>query len=190
MEKYLNPQNIEDYNKKEFWDQAFEKYKSVFDWYGSFNDFKSFFKTYLNKKSRILLVGCGNSNLGERLLCFVLFLISRYDNGYQNIICIDYSETVIETMKNRRGHRDTLEYQVMDATKMTFEDASFDVVIDKACLDAIYAENNSKCLGDATAYLKENFRVLKPEGILFTISMSQDFICSLLYGCLWLGFSL
>ena len=85
-------------------------------------------------------------------------------------------------MKSRRGKRETLEYQVMDATKMTFEDASFDVVIDKACLDAIYAENNSKCLNDATAYLKENFRVLKPEGILLTISMSQDFICSLLYG--------
>ena len=40
MEQYLNPKNIEDYNKKEFWDQAFEKYKSVFDWYGNFNYFK------------------------------------------------------------------------------------------------------------------------------------------------------
>lgn len=87
-------------------------------------------------------------------------------------------------MNKRRGKRQTLNYQVMDATKMTFEDASFDVVIDKACLDAIYAESNEKCLGDATAYLKENFRVLKPEGVLFTISMSQEFVCSLLYGCL------
>ena len=68
MEKYLNPKNIEDYNKKEFWDEAFEKYKSVFDWYGGYNDFKTYFSTYINKKSRILLVGCGNSNLGEKLL--------------------------------------------------------------------------------------------------------------------------
>ena len=50
----------------------------------------------------------------------ILVIFSRYDNGYRNIVCIDYSETVIATMKSRRGKRETLEYQVMDATKMTF----------------------------------------------------------------------
>lgn len=30
--------------------------------------------------------------------------------------------------------------------------------------------------------MKENMRVLRKDGILFTISMSQDFICKLLYG--------
>lgn len=74
-----------------------------------------------------------------------------------------------------------MQYMVMDATKMSFEDASFDVVIDKACLDAIYAEDNENCRRDATAYLNENIRVLKPDGVLFTISMSQDFICTLLH---------
>ena len=44
----------------------------------------------------------------------------------------DYSETVIATMMKRRGGRKTLQYMVMDATKMSFDDASFDVVIDKA----------------------------------------------------------
>ena len=181
MEKYLNPKNIEDYNKKEFWDEAFEKYKSVFDWYGGYNDFKTYFATYINKKSRILLVGCGNSNLGERLLSLLFHFTCRYDNGYYNLVCIDYSETVIHTMTQRRGGRSTLQYMVMDATKMSFEDASFDVVIDKACLYAIYAEDNENCRRDATAYLNENIRVLKPDGVLFTISMSQDFICTLLH---------
>ena len=51
MEKYLSPKNIEDYNKKEFWDSAFQKY----------------FATYMRKTDRILLVGCGNSTLGEKL---------------------------------------------------------------------------------------------------------------------------
>ena len=68
MEKYLSPENIEDYNKKEFWDQAFEQYKSVYDWYGNFTDFKRYFSEYMTKESRILLVGCGNSSLGEKLL--------------------------------------------------------------------------------------------------------------------------
>lgn len=35
-------------------------------------------------------------------------------------------------MMKRRGGRKSLQYMVMDATKMSFDDASFDVVIDKA----------------------------------------------------------
>lgn len=31
-------------------------------------------------------------------------------------------------------------------------------------------------------YMKETLRVLKPSGVLFTISMSQDFICSAFHG--------
>ena len=30
--------------------------------------------------------------------------------------------------------------------------------------------------------MNENMRVLRKDGFLFTISMSQDFICKLLYG--------
>ena len=67
-------------------------------------------------------------------------LLSRYDNGYHFVTCIDYSETVINTMNQRKGKRSTLVYSVMDATKMTYENESFDVVIDKA--------NNSSDLND------------------------------------------
>ena len=76
MEKYLSPENVEDYNKKEFWDQAFEQYKSVYDWYGNFTDFKRYFSEYMMKGSRILLVGCGNSSLGEKLLSLTPPVIS------------------------------------------------------------------------------------------------------------------
>lgn len=37
-------------------------------------------------------------------------------------------------MNKRKGKRSSLSYQVMDATKMTFEDSSFDVVIDKVVM--------------------------------------------------------
>lgn len=67
MEKYLNPDNIGDYNKKEFWEKAFSHYKNNYDWYGSFNDFKSYFTKFIKKTDSILLVGCGNSSLGEKL---------------------------------------------------------------------------------------------------------------------------
>ena len=67
MEKYLQPKEIGDYNKKEFWETAFGKYKADYDWYGSYSKFKSYFETYIRKKNRILIVGCGNSTLGEQL---------------------------------------------------------------------------------------------------------------------------
>ena len=67
MEKYLSPKNIEDYNKREFWEDAFQKYKSNYDWYGKYEDFQSYFAKYMKKSNRILMVGCGNSTLGEKL---------------------------------------------------------------------------------------------------------------------------
>ena len=71
MEQYLNPQSIEDYNKKEFWEDAFQKYKANYDWYGKYDDFQTYFAKYIKKSDRILMVGCGNSTLGEKLLQFV-----------------------------------------------------------------------------------------------------------------------
>lgn len=41
-------------------------------------------------------------------------------------------------MNKRKGKRSSLTYQVMDATKMTFEDCSFDVVIDKVSIPILY----------------------------------------------------
>lgn len=136
MEKYLNPKNIGDYNTKAFWDNAFTKYSKDYDWYGNYVDFKQYFQKYIQKKDSILIVGCGNSSMGEKLyiFLFIRLLINRYDNGFRNITCVDYSEKVIETMKKRKGKRDSLLYKVMDVTHMTFDSESFDVVIDKVFL--------------------------------------------------------
>lgn len=67
MEQYLKPNDIGDYNKKEFWDHAFSKYRDEYDWYGSYSDFKKHFDKYMKKSDKILLVGCGNSSMGEKL---------------------------------------------------------------------------------------------------------------------------
>lgn len=71
--------------------------------------------------------------LWEKSCTYLQFLelFYSYDHGYHNIVCIDYSDAVIETMNKRKGGRKGLVYQVMDATNMTFENEEFDVVIDK-----------------------------------------------------------
>jgi 2-polyprenyl-3-methyl-5-hydroxy-6-metoxy-1,4-benzoquinol methylase len=43
----------------------------------------------LNEKSQILIIGCGNSNLSEKL----------YEDGHKNVFSIDISEVVISRMR-------------------------------------------------------------------------------------------
>jgi len=50
------------------------------------------------------------------------------------VTSIDYSEKVIEAM---RVTSPDLKWEVMDMTKLSFEDGAFDIVIDKAAMDAL-----------------------------------------------------
>jgi len=88
----------------------------------------------IDQTAKILIIGCGNSILGEEM----------YDDGYKNIVNIDIAESVIEKMKLRINGRIGLIYETMDATEMTkLKDAEFDLVIDKGTLDAILNGENS-----------------------------------------------
>ena len=60
----------------------------------------------------------------------------------------------------------------MDAKKMTFEDATFDAVIDKGMLDAIVCGNPS--VSNCQVMLSECHRVLKPEGSYIMISREVE----------------
>lgn len=74
------------------------------------------------------MVGCGNSKLTEQM----------FDDGYKGIVSIDISEVIVDKMRNEMLKKNkNIPFLVMDATKMTYEDNSFDVVIDKGTLDAL-----------------------------------------------------
>lgn len=57
-----------------------------------------------------------------------------YDLGYKSQTSIDFSPVVIEQMQTKHPQ---LQWQIMDVRKMKFPDASFDIAIDKATLDAM-----------------------------------------------------
>lgn len=71
--------------------------------------------------------GCGNSKLSEDM----------YRDGFRCITNIDYSEVVIENMKDRSPEARSMQWIVMDMTDLKFPNGSFDVVIEKATLDAL-----------------------------------------------------
>ena len=85
------PQRYNDFVKKEYWDKFFHKLKKTsdeyFEWYGDYEDFsKEIHTTIPAKDSRILNLGCGKSLLSELM----------YDDGFENIHNIDFSESVIK----------------------------------------------------------------------------------------------
>jgi len=60
-----------------------------------------------------------------------------YRDGYHSITNIDYSPVVIENMKNRSSEAQNMHWMVMDVKDLVFDAGQFDVVIEKATLDAL-----------------------------------------------------
>ena len=61
-----------------------------------------------------------------------------YNDGFRNIVNIDYSSVVISNMQKRCKALEGVEWIVMDAMDMSaFLPSSFDVVLEKGTLDAL-----------------------------------------------------
>lgn len=106
-----------------------------------------------------------------------------YDDGYTKMINIDISSVVIKKMQEHCAKvNKTLECKgdqqktwltsqfsevlEMDATHMTFEDSSFDLIIDKGTLDAVLCGEDNV----AVDLCKEMGRVCCPDGSIYIIS--------------------
>lgn len=117
------------FNKKTYWDERF-KDEVKYDWLMEFQHVEKDLVPLLKPTDRILIVGCGNSTFSR----------SIYDAGFKNIVNIDYSGVVIENMRIANADCDGMTWVEMDMTDLTFDDASFDVVVDKAAMDALVVE--------------------------------------------------
>ena len=60
----------------------------------------------------------------------------------------------------------------MDVRNMTFDKNTFDMVIDKACLDAVICSDGNKA--NAQGMISEIYRVLKPNGYYICLSHGTD----------------
>lgn len=80
------------YGDPEYWEERYKTSEGkTFDWLEDYDSLKDIFLKSLKENSKILMLGCGNSELSEKM----------YINGYKNIINIDISKVVIDQMQKR-----------------------------------------------------------------------------------------
>jgi len=147
------------YGKSEYWEDRYQKDKEQFDWYQRYSQLQDIVTQYVNKTDNILNVGAGNSRLSEEM----------YEDGYQNIVNIDISFTVIKQMQELyKDKYPNMPYKQMDVKALAFQDNSFEAVIDKGTLDSILCGDGSG--PNAAQMLSEIYRVLTPNGVYICIS--------------------
>ncbi|KAJ3676024.1 hypothetical protein LUZ60_003450 [Juncus effusus] len=147
------------YGEASYWDERYRKESGPFDWYQKYEALAPLLRLHLRPAHRILLAGCGNSVFGERMV----------DDGYQEVINVDISSVLIESMQKKYKDIPQLKYMKMDVRDMKqFENRSFDAVIDKGTLDSIMCGHDSQ--ENAKKMLEEVFRVLKEKGVYIMIT--------------------
>ncbi|KAF7723564.1 hypothetical protein EC973_001853 [Apophysomyces ossiformis] len=160
------------YKTKEYWEARYKQENPdvTFDWFKTYEELRPLLNKMIpDKQSSILILGCGNSTLGEDM----------YNDGYKNITNIDYSATVIENMKQRCSHQPEMKWMEMDIRDLRFEDESFDVVIDKGTMDALMCDRgdvwdpSEDLIADVKGEVDEVQRVLKVGGVFLYITFGQ-----------------
>lgn len=130
-----------------------------FEWYQNYSSIRHFFtNTYLSnqlelappqKEKRVLVIGCGNSQLSEEM-----------KEDFENVISVDFSPVVIRQMQDKYGAESN--YHVLDVTKsFPYPENSFDIIVCKGTMDSILCGVGS--LKNIRNTMMECSRVLKDE---------------------------
>ena len=132
-DKLLSINTMPEYGSKLYWEKRYSKSDEAFDWMCDYNQLeptilplmKNFKSKSKYKEARILIVGCGNADFSPDFVKRSGFLC-------KNITHIDYCNVVIEQQLKKYPK---LDFRVMDALDMEFEDDTFDFIIDKSLID-------------------------------------------------------
>uniref|UniRef100_A0A8C2XRH9 eEF1A lysine and N-terminal methyltransferase n=1 Tax=Cyclopterus lumpus TaxID=8103 RepID=A0A8C2XRH9_CYCLU len=164
----LLPRTAEEFSSAEYWERFFKKRgEKAFEWYGDYNKLCGVLHKYIKVQDKVLVVGCGNSELSEQM----------YDVGYKRLTNIDISETVVTHMNQRNAERRPgLTFQQVDATQTPYEEASYQAALDKGTLDAVASEEEGAL---ARSMLTEVGRVLGVGGRYVCVTLAQESVVKL-----------
>ncbi|NXL44629.1 MET13 protein, partial [Podilymbus podiceps] len=162
----LLPRSPGEFGSAPYWDRFFrQRGQRPFEWYGAFPQLCPVLRKYVRPRDKVLVVGCGNSELSEQM----------YDTGMcEDIVNIDISEAVIRQMQERSGSkRPKMSYLLMDVLQMDFPDDHFQVVLDKGTLDAVLTDEEEATLAKVDKMFAEISRVLQVGGRYLCVSLAQ-----------------
>ncbi|KAG2138911.1 S-adenosyl-L-methionine-dependent methyltransferase [Suillus cothurnatus] len=168
------PHKNEEYGTEVYWDKRYEQEAedASFDWFKTYADVANDIRKLIpDKAARILMLGCGNSKFSEDM----------WEDGYKNIVNVDYSPVVIEKMRNRhKDMRPEMTWEVKDVRTLDgLDTSSFDIAIDKGTMDAMMTSSTDvwdppeQVIKDCTAEVSQVIRVLKRNGIFIYITFGQ-----------------
>ena len=157
--------DIGNYGDHSYWISRYLSQKdTTFDWLQDYASIKPIIEKMNIPKdtSRILNIGCGNSELGEKML----------QDNYEHIYNIDNCDIVITNMKDLfKAKRKGIYYDVMDVRDMKYKNDMFDLVIDKATMDTLLCGEHPFL--NVARMLKEVSRVLKEGGYYLLLSYGK-----------------
>ncbi|KAK4792841.1 hypothetical protein SAY86_023276 [Trapa natans] len=158
---YLNPQ---------YWDERFSS-EEHYEWFKDYSHFRHLIQQHVEPDSKVLELGCGNSQLSEDL----------YRDGISNITCIDLSAVAVEKMQQRLLSKGYREIKVVEADMLDlpFTNELFDVVIEKGTMDVLFVDSgdpwnpNPETAFKVMTMLRQVHRVLKPNGTFISVTFGQ-----------------
>ncbi|KAI9915034.1 hypothetical protein PsorP6_007531 [Peronosclerospora sorghi] len=182
MTVYLPKNNIS-YKDKGYWDSRFDSEES-YDWLVRFENVAGLLGKYLRPSDRILMVNGFSLDTTSHYSLFPLGWMRKfyYNAGFHHITNIDFSEVVIKRMSAKYSERmPEMLWLEADMTKLcdVFEAQSFDVVIDKAAMDALMCDEGDvwspteAVIEQAHAMCSGITSLLTPQGTFLQISFAQ-----------------
>jgi SAM-dependent methyltransferase len=164
------------YSRPDFWEAQYESAPEYqeFEWYVSLEQYCELLMDIIEPHARALNIGCGTSVLPAEL----------HRQGRKHLTNIDISESCIAKMKEKYADLRELEWAAMDATKLSFPNDSFDVVLDKATSDVFLAVRKPELEAAREKVLllfREAWRVLRPGGVFVIITRFRPTKANILF---------